>query len=117
MHDVDDQTMPTEDDQKSQANHDKLITTVNEVENVTNSRPLSCMTSDDLEQPLTPAHLLSGLRLLSLPDGICLKDYEDDTEVTAKHLSRKLVYLNRVLDEFWKQWRNEYLLELRNAHR
>ena len=70
---------------RAKLTYDELITMVIEVENVINSTPLSCMTSDDLEQPLTPAHLLSGLRLLSVPDGICVKDVEDDTEVTAKH--------------------------------
>ena len=92
---------------RAKLTYDELITLVTEVENVIISRSLSCVTLDDLEQPLTPVHLLSGQRLLNLPEGMCLKDVEDDSEVTAKHLSRRLVYLNRVLDEFWKRWRNK----------
>lgn len=41
---------------------------------IINSRPLSYVTSDDLEQPLTPAHLLTGRLLLSLPDAIYYKE-------------------------------------------
>ena len=44
-----DQTMSQEDHRKSQVNF---------------------VTFDDLEQPLTPAHLLSGRQLLSLPDSV-----------------------------------------------
>ena len=46
----------------------KLLTTVTEVEAIINSRPLSYVAPDDLEEPLTPSHLLVGRRVLSLPD-------------------------------------------------
>ena len=39
---------------------DELLTAVTEVEEIVNSRPLSYVTSDDLEEPLTPSHLLVG---------------------------------------------------------
>jgi len=48
--------------------YDELGTMVVEREDVINSRPLSCVTPDDLQQPLTPSHLLCSRRLLSLPD-------------------------------------------------
>ena len=31
-------------------------------------------------------------------------------------LSRRLRYLNSILNQFWEWWRGEYLLELREAH-
>ena len=39
---------------------DELNTTVIEIEGVIYSRPLTYISSDDLEQPLTPAHLDEG---------------------------------------------------------
>ena len=87
-----------------------------EVEAVINSRPLSYVTADDLDQPLTPVHLLTGQRLLSLPDAVGYQDIEEDFNITSNHFTRRLTYLNRVLDEFWKRWRKEYLSELRDSH-
>ena len=99
---------------RARLTYEELNTVVIEVEAVINSRPLSYMTADDIEQPLTPAHLIAGRRLLSLPDPVC---HEDDFEISANHLTKRLAYLNRILDKFWKRWRNEYLAELRDSHR
>ena len=45
--------------------------------------------------------------------------YEDDEEytVTPQIISKRLKHLNQMMDKFWRRWRNEYLLELRDAHR
>ena len=39
------------------------MTVVTEIEANLNSRPLTYVSSEDLEEPLTPAHLLTGRRL------------------------------------------------------
>ena len=96
---------------------EELSTIVIEVEGVINSRPLTYLSPDDFDQPLTPAHLLCGRRLLSLPDTIYCKDIEDAYEMTPKHMTKRLTYLNRILNDFWKRWQTEYLSELRDAHR
>ena len=97
---------------------DELLTAVTEVEEIVNSRPLSYVTSDDLEEPLTPSHLLVGRRVLSLPDDLSYlgETADDDFEVTPTYLSRRVRYLNGVLNQFWRRLRNEYLLELCDAH-
>ena len=51
-----------------------------EVEAIVNSRPLSYLSSEDLKEPLTPAHLLAGRCTLSLPDDSGgSTDINDDT--------------------------------------
>ena len=47
---------------------EELMTVLIEVEAVFNSRPLTYIYAEDVEEPLTPSHLLIGRRLLTLPD-------------------------------------------------
>lgn len=110
--------MPKKDDWTSQVFLDELLTAVIEVEAIVNSRPLSYVTSNDLEEPLTPSHLLVGQKVLSLPDDFSYQGEitDADFEVTSTSLSRRVKYLNGILNQFWRRWRNEYLLELRDAH-
>ena len=98
---------------------DELRTAVVEVESILNSRPLSYISSDDLDEPITPSHLLMGRRVLSLPDNLCLYQDPDDEDYsgTTEHLDRRMKHLTNLLNHFWRRWRNEYLLELRDAHR
>ena len=97
---------------------DELLTTVTEIETVLNSRPLSYISGDDVEEPLTPSHLLLGRRVLSLPDHLgYLCDLEDEEfAVDPVQLTRRVRYLNNALNHFWDRWRTEYLNELREAH-
>ena len=90
-----------------------------EVEAVLNSRPLSYVSMDDLEEPHTPSHLLTGRRILSLPDHLCRSVGEDaeDAEPGPEVINKRARHLNNVLDRFWARWRKEYLLELRETHR
>ena len=96
---------------------DELHTLVIEIEGVINSRPISYVSADDVEEPLTPAHLLCGRRLLSLPDSICYTDPEEEYGISREHLTRRLVHLNKLLSDFWNRWQTEYLLELRDSQR
>ena len=67
--------------------------------------------------PLTPSHLLVGRRLLSLPSYSHKESNEEySPQVTKSHLSRRFRHLNTTLDQFWRRWQSEYLLELREHH-
>jgi hypothetical protein len=98
---------------RAKLTYDELVTAVTKVEAVINSRVLSYISSDDMDEPLTPAHLLAGRRLLSLPD---CRVNEDNFEISAEHLTR-MNFLGKIIENFWKRWEKEYLLELRDAHR
>ena len=99
---------------RAKLTYDELVTAVTEVEAVINSRPLLYISSDDMDEPLTPAHLLVGRRMFSLPDGLVT---DDEFDVSPEHLTKRMLFLNKVVNNFWKRWEKEYLLELRNAHR
>ena len=72
---------------------------------------------------LTLMNLLPLLTLLSAEDySISLTTLDtgdpgdEEFEVDATHLQRRIRHLSGVLGHFWKQWRAEYLNELREAH-
>lgn len=98
--------------------YDELLTVVTEAEMIVNSRPLSYITADDFDEPITPLHLMIGHRILSVPDNLCYSNNNDENfEVTREVLTRRMKYIGRMLDQFWDRWRAEYFLELREAHR
>ena len=77
---------------------DEMHTTIIEVESILNSRPLTYMSSADVEEPLTPSHLLVGRRLLSLSDDLTyLEDDDPNFELSTESLQVRVRYLNSVL--------------------
>ena len=96
--------------------YEELLTVVVEVEMILNCRPLSYVSGEDTEEPLTPSHLLCGRRLMSLPDSNTSDTPDYDIDVQPQDLSRRMQHLSNVLNHFWKRWRNKYLIELQNAH-
>ena len=88
--------------------YEELLTAVMEVEMVINSRPISYVSSDDLEEPLTPSHLLAGCRILGLPDNLYYDHLLDpDFELNQPIINKRMRYLKR----------SEYLLSLREQHK
>ena len=84
---------------RAKLDYDELLTMVMEVEMIINSCPLSYITSDDLEEPLTPAHFLISKRTMSIPDGVSGdQDWDDDIQITIPELSRQMRHLNSVLN-------------------
>ena len=98
---------------------DELTTIVAEVEITLNSRPLTYLYAEELEEPLTPSHLLVGRRLYNLPDPSCGVDKDPTYREKASHatLTRRMKYLGTMLQHFWLRWKREYLTELREHHR
>ena len=84
------------------------------MEYVLNSRPLTYMSSDDVKESLTPSHLMTGGRLLSIPDEIVVAK-EETSEVSL--LTRRHRYLLLLLSHVWRRWKREYVVELQEHHR
>ena len=106
---------------RARLSYEELYTAVTEVEAILNSRPLTVHSASDLDEPLTPSHLIMGKRLLAIPDHLCYSenmdsdpDYSTSSRVT---LNRRVLYLNTILQHFWTRWKQEYLLELRELQR
>ena len=95
--------------------YEEMLTVLLEVEAVLNSRPLTFVSTEDLDEPLTPSHMIYGRRVWSCP----AVDTEDvaDASVQRDDLLRRLNHLTTIVDHFWSRWSKEYLLELRNSHR
>ena len=104
---------------RAKFSYDEMHTALVEIEAIVNSRPLSYIHCDDLDEPLTPSHLLVGRRLLGLPDYLTHLEAEldEDFEPSTEALQRRAKHLNNVINHFWRRWSREYLLELRDAHR
>jgi len=102
---------------RAKLTYDELSTVLTEVEAIVNSRPLSYLSSEDLDEPLTPHHLLTGRRLLSLPNVTGLVDRTDeDFVVNSDELNARVKRLTSVLEDYWIRWREEYLLNLRERY-
>ena len=92
---------------------EELQTVLVEIEATLNSRPLTFVSSGDIEEPLTPSHLLCGRRLLDMPDW----EEIEISQINSEEVRGRVARLERLKDHFWRRWQNEYLLELRNSHR
>ena len=98
-----------------------LQTIATEIEAVLNDRPITYMSSDVSDpEPLTPAHLLYGRRIVPLPypttDG---SEIDDPTygETTGTSLRTRVTQHAQMLQHFQHRWRQEYLTSLRELHR
>ncbi len=86
----------------------ELSTVLSEVEATLNSRPLTYDYDNPSEEVLTPAHLIFGRRLTTLPES---REVEED--IGCK---RRYRYVNERLEHFWRRWHKEYLTDLRESH-
>ncbi len=93
---------------------DELATVLLEVEQTVNSRPLTYEYDEVSGEMLTPAHLIHGRKLVTIPDE--LRDNDSDSEAENKLLKR-FRYLAKKKRHYWSRWRREYLVDLREHHK
>lgn len=86
---------------------DELHTILCQIEACLNSRPLSQLRDDPTEEPaVTPGHSLIGASLQSVPEPSILE--EDEKLLTRWQTT------TRIVQNFWKRWRTDYLHTLQN---
>ena len=91
---------------------EELNTVLIEIEAVLNSRPITYIYEDDIEVPLTPSHLFCGRRLFDKDDQAA-EIANEDIMMTRKDMIKGVKHGEAVVEHFWKRWRREYLVDLR----
>jgi hypothetical protein len=98
---------------RSSLNFEELRTLLTEVESVVNLRPLTYVHDDHggLNYALSPSHLIYGRKISTLPN---MGHFELIS--TYGSLTRKALHQKKLLEQFTKFWKREYLLNLREHH-
>ena len=94
-------------------NYDELNTILIEVEAIINLRPLTYVLDDQggISDILTPSHLINGRRISTMPN-----DQHFEIASTYQSLTKRAKHHKHLLTQFTRQWRREYLLNLREIH-
>ena len=96
---------------KARLTYEEMETALIDVEGIINNRPLTFLYDDDVTEPLTSSHLLTG-RNLSLK---CNEKVQTSV-IPAGNLRNRAKYLQCILEMFWNRFRTGYLSELREHH-
>ena len=100
--------------QRARLNFEEMLTVLVQIEGIINSRPLTYTYSDSKEPcPISPSDLLIGRRVTSLPQELPEGDQFWTEEVDA---SRRMKYQEKLSQEFWSRWKNEYLTDLKKTN-
>ena len=93
----------------------ELNTILIEIEAVVNDRPITYVYNDINEPlPLTPAHLLYGRPITSFPtDTQSIQELADPTSIDKQNLTRRYIYISKLIEDFRRRWSKDYLLSLR----
>ncbi|XP_064635263.1 uncharacterized protein LOC135492635 [Lineus longissimus] len=87
---------------------DELNTITAEIEATLNDRPITYVSDGE---PLTPAHLMHGRLLRTLPGHLEDEDatFQIRENTGQRNLEKRAQRLNQVFEHFRQRWRNEYL--------
>jgi hypothetical protein len=89
--------------------HEILSTFMAEVCSIINSRPIIPVSSDPEDSEVLTPNILLTQKIDALPDDLPELDIKDAYRAQWKHV----VHLTQ---EFWKKWREQYLLGLQIIH-
>ena len=95
---------------KSKLNYEELLTVIIEIEAVLNSRPLCYLYDAEIDEVITPSHLIYGRRIISTTNS---NVEPENVEFTPLSLTKRMKHINKLVTSFWLNWRREYLTGLR----
>ena len=95
--------------------YDELHTVLIEIESTLNSRPLTYVSSDELDEPITPSHSVVGRRVNSIP--IVSSAMIEEVDDSSSGIEARRNYLQKILTHFWSRWSREYVADLRTRDR
>ena len=101
---------------KRRLTFEELVTVLDQIEAVLNSRPITYVYENDVETPLTPSHLFCGRRLLDTNDDDD-QTSDEDVDVCQEQIAERAKGTERIVNHFWKRWSKEYLLNLREVQK
>ena len=96
--------------------YEEFYTGLVEIGGVWNSRPLTYIDRNDIEEPLTPMHLYCGHRILNRIEG---EDYESDPDFKknrALSSTFKKAPIRASTPIFLEAWKKRLFIELRSTH-
>ncbi|XP_065883158.1 uncharacterized protein [Dysidea avara] len=94
-----------------------LQTMITEIETVLNDYPLTYTSSDIADpQPLAPAHLLYGRKMIRLPHECQADDLSDPDYNANSQLRKRAKVQAHLIQSFQSRWKHEYLTALRKYH-
>ena len=86
-----------------------MQTVLLEVEMILNNRPLTYVYPNEIENALTPNHLLFGRTLFST------SDLNTPIQFTPQNITAQSKKVNRIINHFWDRWHKEFIVNLRKT--
>jgi len=88
----------------------QLETIVVEIETMLNNRLMMYVSSDLSDpEPLTPAHMLRGRRIQSIPYHLEDPEYlSDPTFTSSKDIRKSVDKQKHLLQQVWQRWKGEF---------
>jgi hypothetical protein len=92
---------------------EELQTILCEIEVAINNRPLAYVSEDDLDEALTPFHLMHGRSMFT---GKKVLTTDVVSVMSLEHCKKRLFHLRKLLKDLWSRFRSNYLNELRQMN-
>ena len=96
---------------KSFATFEELQTILCDVEAVINSRPLVYLSCDDIDEAVTPYHLIYGRTLVNHT-----RIVEPIIDFTVDDCRKRILHVRKLMRDFWSIFSDNYMNELRQFH-